>query len=231
VSSDRSEGRPAEPRTGIKVAHDGPYITTGKITLTARRPVLDARGEPTDWSSGSSYPARATYVLCRCGQSRDKPFCDGTHRKVDFDGCCTADRAPGATRRQVYQGAGMTMTDDESLCAGYGFCDPHGGVWREVANAADPVVGQRLRRQIANCPSGRLQYRLEGSPIPIEQHFDPTIALIPDGPLWVLGGVPVETVDGFTYEVRNRQLLCRCGESRNKPFCDGSHRRANFSAP
>jgi CDGSH-type Zn-finger protein len=47
----------------------------------------------------------------------------------------------------------------------------------------------------------------------------------------VLGGIPVETVDGFTYEVRNRQLLCRCGASANKPFCDGSHQRVKFKAP
>jgi CDGSH-type Zn-finger protein len=52
-----------------------------------------------------------------------------------------------------------------------------------------------------------------------------------DGPLSVLGGIPVETVDGFTYEVRNRQLLCRCGASANKPFCDGSHQRVKFKAP
>ncbi|HEX7273762.1 MAG TPA: CDGSH iron-sulfur domain-containing protein [Casimicrobiaceae bacterium] len=225
------EEHPREPSPGIKVAQDGPYIATGKIALTARQPLLDENGEATDWSSGRTHPARATYVLCRCGQSGDKPFCDGTHRKVGFDGRCTADRAPGKTRRKVYQGAGITLSDDESLCAGYAFCDPHGGVWREIANAADPAIRQRLQRQIANCPSGRLQYHVEGSSVPVERHFDPAIALIPDGPLWVLGGVPVETWDGFTYEVRNRQLLCRCGESQNKPFCDGSHRRVKFRAP
>jgi len=225
------EEHPREPSPGIKVVQDGPYIATGKITLTSRQALLDENGEATDWSCGRTHPGRATYVLCRCGQSGDKPFCDGTHRKVGFDGRCTADHAPGKTRRKVYQGAGITLTDDESLCAGYAFCDPHGGVWREIANAADPVIRQRLRRQIANCPSGRLQYHVEGSSVPVEQRFDPAIALIPDGPLWVLGGVPVETWDGFTYEVRNRELLCRCGESQNKPFCDGSHRRVRFRAP
>jgi uncharacterized Fe-S cluster protein YjdI len=131
----------------------------------------------------------------------------------------------------MYPGVGMTMTDDESLCAGYGFCDPHGGVWREMAKSADHAVKQRLQQQIANCPSGRLQYSLEGSEAPVEQHFAPIVATIPDGPLWLLGGVAVETTDGFTYEVRNRQLACRCGASQNKPFCDGSHRRVSFKAP
>jgi CDGSH-type Zn-finger protein len=170
------------------------------------------------------------YVLCRCGHSGNKPYCDGTHKRVGFDGTCTADRAPGATRRKVYQGAGITMTDDESLCAGYAFCDPHGGVWREIAESADPTVKARLQQQIAHCPSGRLQFSVPGSRAPVEERYEPTVATIPNGALWVLGGVQVETPDGFSYEVRNRQLLCRCGASENKPFCDGSHRRVKFQA-
>jgi CDGSH-type Zn-finger protein len=220
---------PMHPR--IKISQHGPYIASGGLVLTARTPVLDAHGEAVDWTPGESRPPRATHVLCRCGHSGDKPFCDGTHRKVAFDGTCTADRAPGATRRKGYEGAGITMSDDESLCAGYAFCDPHGSVWREIENSADPVVKARLQQQIANCPSGRLHYIVQGSSGPAERRYPPTIAAIPDGALWILGGVPVETPDGFTYEVRNRQLLCRCGASENKPFCDGSHRRVNFRAP
>jgi CDGSH-type Zn-finger protein len=229
--SNAGAGRKPPPQGArIRIVENGPYYASS-VTLTTRLPVHDERGDPVEWGGGETWPARTTYVLCRCGHSGDKPFCDGTHRKIGFEGRCTADRASGATRRKIYPGAGMTMTDDESLCAGFGFCDPHGGVWREIAKSADPVVKERLQRQIANCPSGRLQYSVEGSSAPVEKHYDPTVATIPDGPLWVLGGVPVEMNDGFTYEVRNRQLLCRCGASQNKPFCDGSHRRVNFKAP
>jgi CDGSH-type Zn-finger protein len=226
MSEDSQELRPR-----IRVSEHGPYFASGKIKLAARSPRLDEHGEPVDWMAGNTLPERATYVLCRCGHSGNKPYCDGTHRKIGFDGRATADRAPGTARRKLYQGDGITMTDDESLCAGYAFCDPHGGVWREIAQSADPVVKARLQQQIAHCPSGRLQYSLSGSAAPVEKHYDPTIATIPDGPLWVLGAIPVEMPDGFTYEVRNRQLLCRCGASQNKPFCDGSHRRVNFRAP
>lgn len=65
--------------------------------------------------------------------------------------------------------------------------------------------------------------------IPIEPVFEPEIALVRDpkagmfGPLWVRGGIPVVSADGFRYEVRNRVTLCRCGKSANKPFCGGSH--------
>ena len=230
MSIDTTTHRPPELLPRIRIAQHGPYLASGGLALTTRTPVLE-HGEPVDWNEGKTQTPRATYVLCRCGQSGNKPFCDGTHNKIGFDGACTAERAPGVTRRKIYPGHGMTMTDDESLCAGYAFCDSHGGVWREIAKSADPELKARLLRQIANCPSGRLQYALEHSSVPVETHDDPAIAMIPDGPLWVLGNVPVETTDGFTYEVRNRQLLCRCGASQNKPFCDGSHRRVDFKAP
>ena len=220
---------PEGPR--IRVSNNGPYLVSGGPQLTTRTAILDEQGDAVAWSEGAVRKTGATYVLCRCGQSRNKPFCDGSHQKVGFDGTCTADRAPGATRRKVFAGVGIVMTDDESLCAGYAFCDPHGSVWREIADTADPAVRKRVERQIADCPSGRLQYAPSANGLPVEIPYPPTVATIPNGALWVLGGVPVETADGFTYEVRNRQLLCRCGASQNKPFCDGSHRGVNFQAP
>jgi CDGSH-type Zn-finger protein len=41
----------------------------------------------------------------------------------------------------------------------------------------------------------------------------------------------VVSEDGTPYEVRNRQTVCRCGQSRNKPFCDGSHKENGFEDP
>jgi len=228
---DDATTRPGPHNARIRVGNNGPYWVSGGPMLTTRTSILNAEGEPTDWASGADRPTRASYVLCRCGHSGNKPFCDGTHAKIGFDGRCTAERAPGATRRKVYEGVGITMTDDESLCAGYAYCDRHGGVWREIAATSDPEVRDRLEQQIANCPSGRLQFVIAGETAPQEREYPPTIATIPNGPLWVLGGVPVETIDGFTYEVRNRQLLCRCGASENKPFCDGTHNKIGFKAP
>jgi CDGSH-type Zn-finger protein len=48
------------------------------------------------------------------------------------------------------------------------------------------------------------------------------------GPLWVRGGITVESEDGARYEKRNRVTLCRCGASSNKPFCNGSHASIKF---
>ena len=231
MSDDATTGQALQHGVRIKIWAHGPYVVSPGAVLTTRTPVRNAQGEPIDWAAGAERTSSASYVLCRCGHSDNKPFCSGKHKQVGFDGTCTADRAQGSTRRKVYQGAGITMTDDESLCAGYQYCDRHGGVWREIAATADPEVRQRLQEQVANCPSGRLQYMLAGSSAPVEKPYPPTIAAVPDGPLWVLGGVPVEAPDGFVYEVRNRQLLCRCGESNNKPFCDGTHEKIGFDAP
>jgi CDGSH-type Zn-finger protein len=226
----RPSTRKAKPH--IRIEEQGPYEVTGDVKLTRRIRVSNAEGERIGWQEGEDYTVDSpSYDLCRCGHSENKPFCDGHHEKVEWDGTLTADRAPSETRRQVYEGKGIVMTDDESLCAGYEFCDRFNGVWNEIRHTADPQLREQLEHQIGLCPSGRLQFKRTRQGEPIEVHYEPTIAAVPDGPLWVLGGIEVEGPDGTTYEVRNRQLLCRCGESKNKPFCDGTHWNTNFKAP
>jgi hypothetical protein len=89
-------------------------------------------------------------------------------------------------------------------------------------------------RQVNNCPSGRLVAWEGKGRKPIEHALPVSIGVVEDpaervsGPLWLRGGIPVIAADGFNYEVRNRQTLCRCGASANKPFCDGSHARIGF---
>ncbi|HZK84920.1 MAG TPA: CDGSH iron-sulfur domain-containing protein [Desulfosporosinus sp.] len=50
------------------------------------------------------------------------------------------------------------------------------------------------------------------------------------GPIWVRGGIPIESCDGSSYAVRNQGALCRCGKSRNKPFCDATHVSKGYRA-
>lgn len=214
----------------IRITEHGPYRVTGGPLLTRRSRVLNAQGEAVDWAPGGDYPERASFSLCRCGHSANKPFCDGSHQRVGFDGVLAADRGPGDARRKAYPGVGITLTDDKTLCAGYAFCDRFGGVWKAVARTADPIARARLEKQVALCPSGRLQVILDGDGAPFEAHYGPTIATVLNGPLWVLGGIPIEAPDGFIYETRNRVVLCRCGLSKNKPFCDGSHWQTGFTA-
>jgi hypothetical protein len=99
-----------------------------------------------------------------------------------------------------------------------------------VDRTDDPEVRARLLRMVLNCPSGRLEASL-GDGEWIEPEYRTSIAVVRDGPLWVRGGIPIEAPDGFVYEVRNRVTLCRCGQSSNHPFCDGTHEAIGFRVP
>jgi CDGSH-type Zn-finger protein len=219
----------------IKIAENGPYRVTGGVPLVQRYPAMSLHGEPLEWDpvgeETEQEPVRQKYSLCRCGHSANKPFCDGTHHEISFDGTLTADRRPISARRKAFQGAGIVMTDDTTLCSETGFCGTRfTKVWQMIHQTDDPEVKARLIRMATNCPSGRLEVMLEEGEV-VEPEFTPSIATVPNGPLWVRGGIQIEAPDGFIYEVRNRVTLCRCGLSKNKPFCDGAHEQGGFIAP
>ena len=61
---------------------------------------------------------------------------------------------------------------------------------------------------------------------------DVTVTVCPDGPLLVRGPAQLRTADGHLVEHDRTVLaLCRCGRSRLKPLCDGSHRLSRFRDP
>lgn len=224
------------PERRIRITRNGPYVVRGGVRLTRRAPAVSPHGEPLEWdlvgANDADYEEEERYSLCRCGYSRDKPYCDATHPATDFDGALTADREPGESRKETSVGDGIIMTDDETLCSDAGFCRTrHTDVWKMMAETGDSEIRERLKRMIANCPSGRLQYSLQEGGDPVELEYEPSIAVVPDGPLWVRGGIELQAADGFVYERQNRVTLCRCGHSKNKPFCDGAHKEVGFSAP
>ena len=67
----------------VTVTEDGPYRVEGEFEL------LDQDGRPIETS-------RSALLLCRCGRSADKPFCDGAHGRVGFRGACLAARPAAA---------------------------------------------------------------------------------------------------------------------------------------
>ena len=221
-----------QPR--ITIQPNGAYIVSGKVKLTRRIRILNAEREPIAWETGEDYlVADEPYKLCRCGLSKTKPFCDDAHETApesEWVGTVTASHAPRSTRQKIYQGSEIVMSDDAIMCAGYAFCDRYGTVWKEMHQSSDPEVRAHIKEQVSLCPSGRLQYMLALGEEAVEIKYEPMIAVIRNGPYWVLGGIPIEAPDGKIYEVRNRQLLCRCGKSKNKPFCDGTHWDIKFRA-
>ena len=71
--------------------------------------------------------------------------------------------------------------------------------------------------------SGALTYAEPGSTDLVEETMSPAINASVNGPYQLRGRIAVTSSRGHAYEVRNRQTLCRCGGSSNKPFCDGTH--------
>lgn len=218
----------------ITIVENGPYLVAGGVPLVNQHIVPNQEGESIEWREGEPLAHPKEYALCRCGRSADKPFCDGTHEKVKFEGTETASRAPYRTQAGRIEGPTMVLDDAESLCAFARFCDPHGQVWNLVGMTDHARPRALVEYEAGHCPAGRLVARERATGKALEPQFDPSIGLVQDtarrisGPIWVRGGIPVVGADGVEYEVRNRVTLCRCGASNNKPFCDGSHASTGF---
>ena len=108
-------------------------------------------------------PAGFRATLCRCGQSKNKPFCDGSHAAAAF--VATGEPPPKDSQPLQSRGGKLEVTPTK------------------------------------------------------------------DGPLKVTGPVEVVTGTGHTINRAVELYLCRCGQSKKKPYCDGSHKAAGFSAP
>jgi CDGSH-type Zn-finger protein len=219
--------KPTAPR--ITITKNGPYLVTGDVPLAPQHIVTNGGGESLEWREGARIPHEAQFALCRCGNSSNKPFCDGTHKKIGFDGTETASREPFDSEAKILEGPAMALKDNESLCAFARFCDPHGQVWNLVGQSDVPQKRKLFLHEAGHCPAGRLVAVDLETGEDVEPAFEPSLGLIEDtaravsGPLWVRGGIPIVAADGETYEVRNRVTLCRCGRSSNKPYCDGAH--------
>ena len=199
----------------IEIRPDGPYAVTGLETFT------DAAGKPI-------VHAELTIKLCRCGGSMNKPFCDGTHRRNGFSGARESDGAKDKVKS--YAGPGITIHDNRSVCIHAAECTK--GLdrvfkygerpWIDAAGATPQEVVETVHR----CPSGALTYAMNGEEKAPES-WPPSIVVMKDGPYAVLGvDLPgVTFAQGVSHQ---RYTLCRCGASRNKPFCDNSHAEIGF---
>ena len=209
----------------ITPTENGPYHVTGGLPV---RGPNDA-----DLAEGSE-----SFLLCRCGGSSHKPFCDGTHRTNGFVGTEVADRGPTAARREVFRAPGITIFDDRSICAHIGNCsDTLAQVFKlGVEPWIDPNgdTPEAIARIINGCPSGALSYVLDSDApneaVGQEPQRPRQVRPLRNGPNAVTGAVPIVSPDGQSYEQRERCALCRCGGSTNKPFCSGAHWRNGFTA-
>lgn len=162
-------------------------------------------------------------ALCRCGQSRNQPYCDGTHVKIKFDGENDSECIGG---NKGYKHGNFEVLFNVKLCSHNEACikglptvfNRHQKPWIQVRE--DEV--ETCIDVIKQCPSGALSYRLNGVEVSKWKESS-SVEVQHNGPL-VCTKVELECSDILQDEVNDdHYVLCRCGKSTNKPFCDGNH--------
>jgi CDGSH-type Zn-finger protein len=183
-------------------------------------------------ASGEACVTARGVALCRCGGSKNKPFCDGTHGTIGFDDRNTAD--PAKDERKSYAGKGVTIFDNRALCAHAGYCtDNLKAVFRQHDEPWIDPDGAQVREIVATiekCPSGALSYAIDGVEARPRER-PPLVTVTDNGPYAITGGIELIGVKFGRGASREHYTLCRCGQSKNKPFCDGSHWEARFRDP
>ena len=224
----------------VTVTKDGPYLVSGNPPIVQKKQISSEHGEPMTWQTNETVETgdRPTVALCRCGGSSNKPFCDGTHVLYGFDGTEKSATNTFEEHKIVHEGTtGIVIKRDYSLCAESGFCGHRlANIQKLAQQTDDSIVRAQVMAMIERCPSGSYTYALDDNSADIEPNLPPQVAITTEmtsegpiaGPLWVTGNIPIERSDGETVEPRNRVTLCRCGQSKNKPFCDGTHRGQNI---
>ncbi|MGW0802573.1 ferritin-like domain-containing protein [Nonomuraea sp. NPDC002799] len=233
VSPERRRWSVGDQRRVVAL-RDGPYVVYGGVPLRRKRKIVSPEDDALTWKTGEPLETEGTYALCRCGHSRAKPFCDGTHAVIGFDGAEGPVMRPYEELQHVHDGVGISAQRVGELCIHAAFCI---GRTRPIASmladAGDSDVRSNIMGRIDHCPSGSYSYALERGGETIEPDLPQAISVLEEenglaGALWVTGSVPVLRADGRPLETRNRMTLCRCGRSGNKPLCDGTHREIGF---
>lgn len=210
----------------IRVSLDGPYVVSNVADFT-------------NWL-GEELPRKSEMELCRCGQSATKPFCDGSHARVNFSGAKDPKRTPD--KRDSYEGQQITILDNRGVCAHSGFCTDRLASTFHLGQ--EPFItpsGGRLDEIIQTvraCPSGALSYALDGVEArgQVYRNRPAAIEVSKDGPYRITGSIRLvdehgEDVARAEGSSREHYSLCRCGQSQNKPFCSGMHWYVRFADP
>ena len=218
----------AELVSTIQPQRNGPYLVTNPRRVES-------------WL-GTAVDTTPQMALCRCGQSKIKPLCDGSHREVSFSDAKDPDRVPD--RRETYVGQQLTILDNRGTCQHSGLCtDRLAAVFHLGEEPFITPSGGRMDeilRAVRDCPSGALSYAIDGVEArgDVDHHAqrEQTIQVTKDGPYRVAGDIPLLDQDGSEVKrnagaSREHYALCRCGHSQNKPFCSGMHWYVDFHDP
>ena len=211
----RNAAEERNARATIRPELDGPYIVRNLPSLTN--------------SKGETLAVRPILALCRCGGSNIKPYCDGTHARIGFSGAKDPSRTPD--RLDEYAAKDITVFDNRATCCHFGNCTDHlPSVFHQASEpfvTPDGDTPEKIIDIVRACPSGALGLARDGVPYEGETR-DPGIYVAENASYYVRGGIELEGEPMNAGANREHYALCRCGQSKNKPFCDGSHWYAKF---
>jgi len=212
----------------IKITKNGPYIVTGNVPIYKETMVCDEEGFSIGFENKVKIESSESYSLCRCGHSKNKPFCDGFHISADFDGTEVASKKIYEENLTVFETDRLKLDDSIAVCDHARFCKHATGI-RNLMEKADEKSIALAKEEAGKCTSGRLTIFDKKTGESTEKKYEKEIVIIHDqgkdceGPIWVKGGIEIESEDGKLYEKRNRVTICRCGKSKQKPLCVGNH--------
>ena len=212
--------------------HEDPHIEpTEDGPLRYRRGVDPGHQGTLQGPDRAEIPIRESALLCRCGRSERKPFCDGSHVLSGFSGA--KKWKPGAGALVDHVGKRVTIHDNRALCAHVEYCvlelpsvfDRSKRPWVDPDGATVEEIIALCRK----CPSGALSCTVDGVLYRDYDERSPVVIASAEGPYFVQGGVAVLGEPSSEGHSTEHCTLCRCGESRNKPLCDGKHRDVGFT--
>jgi CDGSH-type Zn-finger protein/uncharacterized Fe-S cluster protein YjdI len=133
-----------------------------------------------------------------------------------------------------FKGRDIEVTWSKSRCIHFAACVRALGAVFEPGRRPwvipDAATASEVAEVVRRCPAGALHYHLPGGPAELPEPVN-KITPWPHGPLYLRGNLEVVGENGAPHLRDTRVALCRCGNSANKPFCDGSHVRVGFRDP
>jgi CDGSH-type Zn-finger protein len=191
-------------------------------------------------SDGQPVKAVIKVALCRCGGSKNKPLCDGTHAALKFSSKNDAavpdgtdePAAPPDKRKNYTTKNSITVHDNRRICSHSAECIRNlESVFRLGERPwiyPDGDEATKIIETIRKCPSGALSYSIDGVEHRDDKTRKPKVTVSKNGPYLVTGGIELGVENWAEGASKEHYALCRCGASKNKPFCDGMHLSIKF---
>jgi CDGSH-type Zn-finger protein len=220
-----------EPQDNPKILplSNGPYYLISEMEPKVVKYLQDGNENPLSNISG--------VALCRCGASKNKPFCDGTHSIIGFSSSNRVISVEGKIskdKKKNYTSKNIVVHDNRKICSHAAECVNNlSSVFKIDARPwidPDGADAEDIIQTIRKCPSGALSYSIDGVECKDQNERDPMVTVSRNGPYQITGGVELIGDDIHWVEGSSKEhyTLCRCGASNNKPFCDGMHKTVNF---